>query len=191
MIIIYIVAIIKRIWGDIGVGAKDIGKYQNTMSKIDEIPILHLWSVMLTLSYLYLAYLFISNMYAREITSAIILWGNVARLWICLLLERGKILFPKGPFGLIVGQVTALQLSFLISKKKTKTMMQSHRFKSGAVFLNALWTCSPHFFWSRHQVLYSIILLGRLMVSLSVSFPGLSNFFSVQSWQVSIFPFSF
>ena len=39
-------------------------------------------------------------------------------VWICLLLERGKILFPKGPFGLIVGQVTALQLSFLISKKK-------------------------------------------------------------------------
>lgn len=120
MIIIYIVAIIKRIWGDIGVGAKDIGKYQNTMSKIDEIPILHLWSVMPTLSYLYLAYLFISSVYAPETTSAIILWGNVTRLWICLLLERGNILFPKGPFGLIVGQVTALQLSFLISKKKQK-----------------------------------------------------------------------
>ena len=158
-------------------GAKDIGKYQNTMSKIDEIPILHLWSVMPTLSYLYLAYLFISSVYAPETTSAIILWGNVTRLWICLLLERGNILFPKGPFGLIVGQVTALQLSFLISKKKQKTMMQSHRFKSGAVFWNTLWTCSPNFFWSRHQVLYSIFLLGRLMVLLSVSFPGLPNFF--------------
>lgn len=177
MIIIYIVAIIKRIWGDIGVGAKDIGKYQNTMSKIDEIPMLHLWSAMLTLSYFYLAYLFISSMYAPETTSAIILWGNVTRLWICLLLERGNILFPKGPFGLIVGQVTAFQLSFLISKKKKKTMMQSHRFKSGAVFWNALWTCSLNFFWSRHQVLYSIFLLGRLMVLLSVSFLGLPNFF--------------
>ena len=51
---------------------------------------------------------------------------------------EGQHPFPKGPFGLIVGQVTALQLSFLISKKKTKTMMQSHRFKSGAVFWNAL-----------------------------------------------------
>ena len=88
------------------------------MSKIDEIPIPHLWSVMPTLSYLYLAYLFISSVYAPETTSAIILWGNVTRLWICLLLERGNILFPKGPFGLIVGQVTALQLSFLIPKKK-------------------------------------------------------------------------
>lgn len=38
-----------------------IGKYQNTMSKIDEIPIPHLRSVMLSLSCIHLACLIISD----------------------------------------------------------------------------------------------------------------------------------
>ena len=118
-------------------------------------------------------------MYAQETTSAIILWGNVTRLWICLLLERGNILFPKCPFGIIFGQVTALQLSILISKKKNQWC--NHIDSKVVQFSGALY---KHF----HPISFEVgircftvfFLLGRLMVSLSVSFSRSFQLFSVQ-----------
>ena len=187
----FFVAIIKRIWGDIGVGAKDIGKYQNIMSKIDEIPMLHLWSVMLTLSYFYLAYLFISSMYAPETTSAIILWGNVTRLWICLLLERGNILFPKGPFGLIVGQVTALQLSFLISKKKKQKQWCNHIDLKVVQFSGTLYEHVHPIFFEAGIRCFTVFFYCKIDGFTFCVFSWSSQLFSVQSWHVSIFPFSF
>ena len=115
-------------------------------------------------------------MYAPETTSAIILWGNVTRLWICLLLERGNILFPKCPFGLIVGQVTALQLSILISKKKNQWC--NHIDSKVVHFSGALYKhfhpisfevgirCFTVFFYWEDWWFHFLCL-----------FPGLSNFF--------------
>lgn len=117
-------------------------------------------------------------MYAPETTSAIILWGNVTRLWICLLLERGKILFPKGPFGLIVGQVTALQLSFLISKKKK----WCNHIDSKVMQLSGMLSKHVHPISVEVGIRFFTIffLLGRLMVSLSVSFSRSFQLFLVQ-----------
>ena len=46
---------------------RKIGKYRNTVSKIDEIPIPYLWSVTITQSCIHLACLLISSIYAPAI----------------------------------------------------------------------------------------------------------------------------
>ena len=145
---------------------------------------------MLTLSYLYLAYLFISSMYAPETTSAIILWGNVTRLWICLLLERGNILFPKCPFGLIFGQVTALQLSILISKKN---QWCNHIDSKVVQFSGALYKHFHPISFEAGIRCFTVFFIGKIDgFTFCVFFQVFPTFFCpICAQYVSIFPFSF